>query len=635
MWGVGIGFAVCAPLLASCSATFEHHFSEGNADAGDARAPVEDAPTLSDGSASDGMPRADATAEPDAAPRPDVSADGLPPDARSDVGSPDVASDNAPPHDGSSDGTPPPDGPPLDTSGPNDAPRDLDATVDVPPDASGDADAGCTDASACQPDPPRLLAPHSTGFVTSTQPTLKWTAAAKAESYRVEVCNDKACTSGRQSINTTATSARVPTALPLSTTFFWRVTALNGAFSATSRVWPFSTGARSTSVDTSWLGAADFDGDSFRDVALGGDNQVHVYRNTVAGTGLPTAPQLSISGSNGFGTFVSYAGDVNGDGRGDLIVSSLQNDFAKLLLGTANGLATTPQTLGSGTTTMLQYVTGLGDVNGDGYSDLAVGEGTTSFQWRIYYGADTGAVPTGQAFGSCSDAMDTNGDGYVDGCPAGAAGDVNGDGLADIVMCSRSSKTATVFLSGGGTQTIPLPAGETNFGDGCIGVGDTNGDGYGDVMVATQGTDKVFLFLGSAGGIQTTATAIASGPVGTPAQPTQFAAAGDVNGDGFGDVIVGGSGNNGVMVFHGGGGGTLTAGSQFSSLPAGGGYGRSVATVGDANGDGFADIAFAPSTCTGHTIHVHLGGASGVDTGTPFLQWAAPTSNTACLVIAR
>jgi hypothetical protein len=645
---LGVRVAFTATLLASCSASYEHHFTEHDASAGDAQNPRDDGPAPSDG-----PPRADTPGEPDATPRPDVSADAMPDAPRADVTSPDVALDSAPQPDGTTppdvtspdtslppDGTPSPDAPAPDTAGPIDAPPDLIIAVDAQPDAPADVDAGCIDPAACAPGTPRLLTPHSTGFATAFQPTLKWTAAAKASSYRLEVCFDNACTNVHETINTAATSAQLTTALPPRSACYWRVTALNDAFSATSRTWTFTTLGISTGIDTSWLGTADFDGDTYRDVALGGNNQVLVLRSDwTGGGGLPTTPQTEINGTNGFGTFVSYAGDVNGDGRGDLIASSKQNDYAKLLFGTSTGLNATPQTLGSGTTTMLQFVTGLGDVNGDGYADVAVGEGTTGFQWRIYYGADSGALPAGESLGSCADFVDFDGDGVVEGCPAGGAGDVNADGFADIVMCSRTSKTATVFLrNASGTaaaQTIPMPAGETTFGEACVGAGDVNSDGYADVMVATQATAKVYLFLGNPSGIQTTAIASVAGPGGANGVTTSIAAAGDVNRDGFGDIIVGGAGGNSVIVFHGGGSGTLTVGTQFASLPAGGGYGRSVAAVGDGNGDGYDDIAFAPTTCMGHSIRVQSGGSSGVSSGPPFLQWTAPATGSGCLVIAR
>jgi hypothetical protein len=179
-----------------------------------------------------------------------------------------------------------------------------------------------------------------------------------------------------------------------------------------------------------------------------------------------------------------------------------------------------------------------------------------------------------------------------------------------------------------------MPNGETAFGDSCTGAGDVDGDGYGDVIVGTA-TDGVYLFLGSPSGIQTTISASAFGGTGTGASVTSIAPAGDVNGDGFADIIVGAYGANLVKVLHGGMGGTLTSGTTFASLPAGGGYGWSVATVGDVDSDGFAEIAFTPSNCMGHDVYVYRGSALGVDMSTPLNQWAKPSGTTCFGVLAR
>jgi hypothetical protein len=115
-----------------------------------------------------------------------------------------------------------------------------------------------------------------------------------------------------------------------------------------------------------------------------------------------------------------------------------------------------------------------------------------------------------------------------------------------------------------------------------------------------------------------------------------------VNGDGYADVIVGGYNGNVVRVFQGGPSGiSTTAASVFDQL-APGSYGTSVASAGDANGDGYADVVFAPSRCTEsdvyvYPVYVYPGSSAGVTTLAPlrtWSAWSAPAS--ACFnIIAR
>jgi hypothetical protein len=218
------------------------------------------------------------------------------------------------------------------------------------------------------------------------------------------------------------------------------------------------------------------------------------------------------------GGSVAGAGDVNGDGYGDVIAGAenygagqSQEGAAFVFLGSAAGIANgnpgsaaTQIEANQATALLGGSVPGRGDTNGDGYADVIVGA-------RLY---DAGQADEGAAFvflGSAS--------GVADGNPVTAAAQLESD------------------------------QGASQFGSSVSGAGDTNGDGYADVIVGAHQYDAgqtdegaAFVFRGSASGVAdggpATAAAQLESNQGSARAGFRVAAAGDVNGDGYGDVIV-------------------------------------------------------------------------------------------------
>ena len=482
-------------------------------------------------------------------------------------------------------------------------------------------------------------------------------------------------------------------------------------------------------------GAGDVNGDGFADFIIGayqgddgGDNAGEAY--VLFGGPDSTPPQVidltNLAAADGFiiqgdadgdraGVSVSGAGDVNGDGFADLIVGAHYGDDGDRNAGEAYvvfGKASTPRVvdltrLTAGDGFIIQgdaggapftairgdqagrSVSGAGDVNGDGFADLIVGarlgsdggyragEAYVVFGKQDGFGDDVSTTPDGTTTPVVRRVIDLTGlapeDGFIiqgdavddrAGWSVSGAGDVNGDGYADLIVGAyfdndggtNAGAAYVVFGKADGfgrvidlTSLTPADgfiiqgdAPNDYAGVSVSGAGDVNGDGYADLIVgAYQGDDggsnagEAYVVFGKQDGfgrvIDLSSLAAGDGFIIRGDAPYDNAGysvsgAGDVNGDGFADLIVGASeGNDGgdnagaaYLIF-----GKAPDPSDPSSNPFGsdmGGRrvidltglapedgfiiqgdtdgdraGRSVSGAGDVNGDGFADLIVGAS----------------------------------------
>lgn len=529
------------------------------------------------------------------------------------------------------------------------APADRPA-LDVAPDAAPGADTG-GDTGPLVEGVFRPLAPQSGSYVRSLRPTFRWSELRGATSYRVEFSTTRAF-AAVESMAASATTSFTPSAdLPRGLRW-WRVVGLSGgAVLRSSAAWPVTLGRA----------RRDLDGDGLADVVIGapgrdtgmGTPTGEVYVHFGA-TVLPARPGLTLAATaqgERFGGSLSTSGDVNGDGYADLLVGAgyfragaggaYDTGRAALYLGGATP-STTPAVLLAAPVVAGGFgraVSILGDVNGDGYADWVIGapayDRLAGRAW-LYLG---GATPDGTPDLMLDYAMP--GDGF--GAAVAGAGDLNGDGFADIVVgapqtSSSSVGEARVFF-GGATPNAVADAnlvGVMNdfFGSAVAGAGDFNGDGYGDLAVgvpSVTGPGRAVVFAGGAGALNHRLLDARGASVGAAGERLGVAldSAGDVNGDGFSDLVVGANHNaaNGAntgraYIFVGSASPAQAAAVAFSSGDTSGGnvmqLGERTVGAGDVDGDGYDDVLVRAARAPANTgreggpgaVYLFRGGAT-------------------------
>ncbi|MCC6455643.1 MAG: FG-GAP repeat protein [Caldilineaceae bacterium] len=329
----------------------------------------------------------------------------------------------------------------------------------------------------------------------------------------------------------------------------------------------------------------------------------------------PYTPDFTATGKvpfQQFGFAVASAGDVNNDGFGDMIVGANLANTAYIYTGSASGLSEPAFFTATGSSGQFGYsVAGGGNLNGDGFGDFLVGAPYNSTETGavfVYHGDSV--LPTlaltlsgelaGDHFGWSVDVIgDVNNDGFDD-LAIGAPDAVSNTGLVYIYHGALAGIeiTPTIVLSG----EAPLDG----FGVSVAAAGDVNGDGFDDLVVGAWGNDeggseagKAYVFYGSLDGLD---QAIHTTVIGTGANDklgTSVHGAGDVNGDGFDDVVVGadtydpGNPSLGRAEIYPGGPLGLISTPLFTAFGENNNdrFGIAVAGDGDLNGDGFADFA--------------------------------------------
>jgi hypothetical protein len=337
-------------------------------------------------------------------------------------------------------------------------------------------------------------------------------------------------------------------------------------------------------------------GAPFYDIAVAGDDRglALVWHGSAAGLGANgTTANADWGAESGqadseFGRSVASAGDVDADGFDEVLVGAPRYETpaagtddegrAFLYRGLAGGLTLAPVWIAESNQVGAQFgysVVSAGKVNFGPFADLLIGAplydlvvGDNKGAAFLWYGSATGPGPNGTPANADWSALGDDGDRY--GWSVASAGDVNGDTFGDIIV---------------GAPLADVPDAETNEG-------------------------KVFVYLGAPGGLVLAAPAAWTAESNQPNAQLGYsvASAGDVDDDGYDDVILGapfyddalGLNSGQAFLWHGsaadlGPDGTPANAHWSASEQAGSNFGISVASAGDVNGDTNSDVIVGAS----------------------------------------
>jgi hypothetical protein len=358
-----------------------------------------------------------------------------------------------------------------------------------------------------------------------------------------------------------------------------------------------------------------------------------------------------------YGNSAKTAGDVNNDGFDDLVVGAVGYDdielnegAAYLYFGSLDGPAESHDWMIQGGERFAlagRSVASAGDVNGDGYDDVIVGVeglGDAGGAW-VFHGSSTGPslVPDWEV-------LSDSAGGARFGSSVASAGDVNGDGYDDVVVGAPNyfevghphdeGRAFVYYGSENGLSPHPdwvTAGGQANsyYGVSVDAAGDVNGDGFDDVIVSASQYDngetdegRAYVYLGSTSGLSLEPAWVFENNEVRACLGGAVSTAGDVNNDGYDDVLVGQAHNQcwdypsstigRAYGFYGSASGLQDVPDWVVEMTQTGSmFGTRLATAGDVNGDGYDDVVvgapyFDNSQLDQGAAFLYLGSSAGL-----------------------
>uniref|UniRef100_Q02BD5 Conserved repeat domain n=1 Tax=Solibacter usitatus (strain Ellin6076) TaxID=234267 RepID=Q02BD5_SOLUE len=384
--------------------------------------------------------------------------------------------------------------------------------------------------------------------------------------------------------NSAPTTATDPTAiLPFSSTALAvtpTVSTLSQVVTLTATVTAGAAGKVTFYNGTSVLGVGTLSGGQATSATrlLGaGNHTLHAhYRGDAthgASDSLAVIQTTSANPASGFQAGATYStgrephsvtvGDLNRDGKTDLVIANFASNNVSVLLGSGDGTFQPPVNYAAGTSPQQVEIS---DFDSDGKPDLAVIGLTGSM-----------SILLGNGDGTFQSAMISNVGALLNGM---TIGDFNGDGNADIALADTVSKAVSILL-GNGDGTFQsgaslVPGGNPEY----VAAGDFDGDGRPDLAVTTQNPNAVVILLGNGDGSfrRSGSYVVGSAP--------WIVLVGDWNGDGKADLAISNQESSSVSVLLGNGDGSFSIAVNYAAGLSHPGS----AAVGDFNGDGKLDL---------------------------------------------
>ncbi|WP_438036001.1 FG-GAP repeat domain-containing protein [Sorangium sp. So ce204] len=480
-------------------------------------------------------------------------------------------------------------------------------------DGSGEATSGGGDGSRGPPTVPVLRLPRNDAYLGaqrkagSRRPRFVWEASTSPSGapieYELEYGTDLGANEAVSVItelteHQPAEDLEIALLPPVGRRYYWRVRAC-------------VQGSCSDFSPERWVNVGrtkcDYNADGYDDVAISAYGRsptrgaIYFYYGTsgaqfnLDNDGIVSSP---IEANDGFGMSLSCAGDVDGDGYADVLVAAPYRDKAFVYRGSSRDRFDLGRFDVDGNSVegyIGPYMAPAGDVNGDGFADVIVG--TTERSWltaSLYLGSSSGLdAPIDLELGERVENRE-NATSLVS-----SAGDVNGDGFSDVMVVFHTIDRDVVRVyqgnPGRGVDSAPKvelvdPSGQSRFVTSFGAAGDVNGDGFDDVIIGVHRDNRAYVYLGGPQGLETTPSVTLTG---SDSFGLTVAAVGDVNNDGFDDVAVADRSPK-VLLYLGDGESNL--GEPDVAI-----YrnaiedrtGQRLGSPGDVNGDGYSDFTVA------------------------------------------
>jgi hypothetical protein len=334
------------------------------------------------------------------------------------------------------------------------------------------------------------------------------------------------------------------------------------------------------------MASADFDGDGDRDLATANvsSGDVTVLRNN--GSGNFAEPASSPEDAGSFPDAVA-AGDVNGDGVADLVVSNQVSDDVTVLVNTGTGnfreRASSPEPAGDTPASVA-----IADVDGDTDGDLVVTNVLSTANVTILKNNGSGN------FAEPASSPESAGSNPV----SAAVEDLDGDGDVDLAVANQQSQHVSIHANNGSGNFSQLPTSPEFVGLFPQGISAVNIDGDADLdlAVANQGSNDVTILRNNGSG---DFTEKAASPEQVGMRPLNPPGVGDFDDDGDSDLAVSNSDDDNVTILENSGSGNFV---RPDTSPEAAGDGAGSIAVGDLDGDGDPDLAVANRTA--HTVTI-------------------------------